>query len=185
MGNDYIKTYQGITYLAAEDVKMAMTEEETIEKIEEKLKGEDIRKSLMVYNALVENQSFHTPVGISYLRILRERMIKGGIAQEEICNYEMPYVLSPGLRKKKEYRRDQEHYETQIRLHRKYRTSLSFNIAFLLIILGMFVIMLTSKQPTILNYESKLRDKYSSWEQELNERERDLRTRERNLKLNE
>ena len=54
-------------------------------------------------------------------------------------------------------------------------------ITMLLIIIGMFVINATSQNPTILNYEEKLVDKYASWEEELDAREQELNEREQKL----
>lgn len=54
-------------------------------------------------------------------------------------------------------------------------------ITMLLIIIGMFVINATSQNPTILNYEEKIVDKYASWEEELDAREQELNEREQKL----
>lgn len=54
-------------------------------------------------------------------------------------------------------------------------------ITMLLIIIGMFVINATSQNPTILNYEEKIINKYASWEEELDAREQELNEREQKL----
>ena len=54
-------------------------------------------------------------------------------------------------------------------------------ITMLLIIIGMFVINATSQNPTILNYEEKIVEKYASWEEELDAREQELNEREQKL----
>ena len=54
-------------------------------------------------------------------------------------------------------------------------------ITMLLIIIGMFAINATSQNPTILNYEEKIVDKYASWEEELDAREQELNEREQKL----
>ena len=55
---------------------------------------------------------------------------------------------------------------------------LIFCIALLLCVLGMFYVSTTINSPTILDYEEKLIDKYSSWEQDLTEREEAIREKE-------
>ena len=50
--------------------------------------------------------------------------------------------------------------------------------ALLLCVAGMFYVSTTINSPTILNYEQELIDKYSSWEQELTEREQAIREKE-------
>ena len=54
-------------------------------------------------------------------------------------------------------------------------------ITMLLIFIGMFAINATSQNPTILNYEEKIVDKYASWEEELDAREQELNEREQKL----
>lgn len=55
-------------------------------------------------------------------------------------------------------------------------------VTMLLIIIGMFAINATSQNPTILNYEEKIINKYASWEQQLDQREQELNEREQQLK---
>ena len=51
-------------------------------------------------------------------------------------------------------------------------------ITLLLCVIGMFYVNSTINSPTILNYEEELLNKYSSWEQELTEREAAVKERE-------
>ena len=51
-----------------------------------------------------------------------------------------------------------------------------------IVIIALFVITGTSKNPNIINYENALIDKYSSWESELNQKEKDLRVKEKEIK---
>lgn len=65
-----------------------------------------------------------------------------------------------------------------IRLKRINNVLIVVCIAFFLCILGMFYVNSTINSPNILNYEQKLLDKYSSWEQDLTEREEALRQKD-------
>ena len=53
-------------------------------------------------------------------------------------------------------------------------SSKSLNIGLAVAIIIMFAIAASSSNPTILNYENQIIDKYSDWEKELDEREREL-----------
>lgn len=53
----------------------------------------------------------------------------------------------------------------------KYKWSLFFNILLVIVIIIMAYITLNSNHVNILNYETKLQDKYASWAQELQEQE--------------
>lgn len=59
--------------------------------------------------------------------------------------------------------------------------TLTLSIVFFIAIVGMFIISSTSDNINILNYENKLIDKYSVWEQELNDREQELDAWEKQL----
>lgn len=56
-------------------------------------------------------------------------------------------------------------------------------IILLFVVAAMFIISLSSDLPTIVNYKTKIINQYSSWEDELNQREKDLDQRE--LKIRE
>ena len=66
-------------------------------------------------------------------------------------------------------------------LGQKYKLSMMINLILILSVIGMFFISMTSSNPTILNYEAKLLDKYAAWEQELTEREQEIRAKEDRL----
>lgn len=51
--------------------------------------------------------------------------------------------------------------------------------------MAMFVITATANSTTILNYETRLIDKYASWEQELTERETAVKEMERSLGISQ
>jgi hypothetical protein len=49
-------------------------------------------------------------------------------------------------------------------------------------VIGMFYVSTTINSPTILNYKEVITDEYSSWKQELDEREKELDEREAKLR---
>ena len=59
------------------------------------------------------------------------------------------------------------------------------NVFLVLLVIAMFAITLTGKNPNILNYERALTDQYAGWEQELTEREAAVREKERALQREE
>ena len=73
----------------------------------------------------------------------------------------------------------------KIEYHRRFIASLSLNIVLILVIIAMFIIMLKSDNPNVLNYEYAVQDRYASWEQELTERENAIREKERELLIGE
>ena len=65
------------------------------------------------------------------------------------------------------------------------RASLFINVVLMLLIALMFYISMTSTNPTALNYERAVQNKYAEWERELSERESAVREKERELLLEE
>ena len=57
------------------------------------------------------------------------------------------------------------------------------NVALVIIIAAMAVIMMTSSNPTIIDYENKLQDKYSGWEEELSSREAVIKEKENQINM--
>ena len=70
-------------------------------------------------------------------------------------------------------------------LRSKLRKSVILNVFLVLLVIVMFAITLTGKNPNILNYERALTDQYAGWEQELTEREAAVREKERALQREE
>ena len=59
--------------------------------------------------------------------------------------------------------------------------SLFLNIVFIVMILIMFAMTLTSDSPNIINYKNKLENEYAKWEEDLTRREQELKEREAEL----
>ncbi|MBE5948350.1 MAG: DUF3987 domain-containing protein [Lachnospiraceae bacterium] len=66
----------------------------------------------------------------------------------------------------------------------KYKWSVFFNVLLVIVIIIMAYITLNSDHVNILNYETKLQDKYASWAQELQEQEEALNKLRNELKVN-
>ena len=60
----------------------------------------------------------------------------------------------------------------------RFTTSVIINLALVVVIIAMIIITLTSKNPNIINYETKLQDKYSAWQEQLQSEEASLKARE-------
>ncbi len=76
--------------------------------------------------------------------------------------------------------------ERQVLLYkRRANVFMWITVVLAVVVVGMFAITMTSDQPNILNYETKIINKYSSWEEELSEREKAVTEREQELAENE
>ena len=63
----------------------------------------------------------------------------------------------------------------------KLKISLCVNAILVVCVVAMFAMTLTSDSPTIVDYQSKLLNRYASWEQELTEREKAVSEKEQDL----
>ena len=63
----------------------------------------------------------------------------------------------------------------------KLKISLCVNAILVVCVVAMFAMTLTSDSPTIVDYQSKLLNRYASWEQELTEREKAVSEKEQEL----
>ena len=55
------------------------------------------------------------------------------------------------------------------------------NIILILLVIAMFAISMSGNRPTVLNYRRTIENEYSSWKQQLDEREQAVREKEREL----
>ncbi len=87
--------------------------------------------------------------------------------------------------KKKEKSRANKDIDAKENKYReRFHISLILNIVLVAVIIILFFIAASKDNPTVLNYEEKLLNKYSSWAEELESRERELNEREESLPLN-
>lgn len=140
---------------------------EGIQYIKKKHNMNDMKKVLALYNKLVEQELFHTQVGIAFMEQLKEQLI----ASKEINNQDIWGYKE----EKKEVGRKEDYYKY------KYYNSLIINIILVIALVIGFFITTNSKNVNIINYENKLIDKYSVWEEQLKERESIVTEREKAL----
>ena len=174
----------GFRFGSDKDAELAKNEQEKISWMEKRVQYEHPESVLSVYNKAIENRIFQTPVGFQYLQKLYSFLEENGLADqaESIPLYQVySYDLNEKLKDHTAKRRVQPSQYRSLRA--TLRKSVLLNILLVFVVIAMFVITLTGKNPNILNYEQKLTDKYAGWEQELTEREAAIREKERELQI--
>ncbi len=156
----------------------AAEEEKKIYYIRSRLRREDPASMLVVYNKLIKNQILKTPVGITFLKEMQDDLkATGGI--DPVMIDAIPWgatYMDRGRIKKEE---TVEEKNEEIERCKKRLSVMGWIVAALVIsIIAMFIITMNSENPNILNYETALQNRYSSWEQELKEREKNVRQKE-------
>ena len=183
--------------------KKAAKELKAVEYILGQIKDSDENAVLTVYKKLLNQRMFSTEIGMSFLAQLRQNLLDSEVFTPEdippvYSLEEPPKDVTPEektedtnsssdekVSKAKKEKADKKVVakvtsdSSEIkRLKAINKVLLIFCIALLLCVLGMFYVSTTINSPTILDYEEKLIDKYSSWEQDLTEREEAIREKE-------
>jgi hypothetical protein len=178
----------GFLFLNGADAVLADKERKQIEYLEKKLDYQKPEQVLSVFQKLIEERTFKTPVGMLYLKKMQDFLLKKAYLDKERIPYipvDTPCDLSVPkqqveLKSVKNVAKKRE--EIKISNH---KISVFMNVILIFALILMFVIALKSETPNMLNYKSALENKYATWEQELTEKEAQLREKERELKLQE
>jgi len=186
--------------------KEAAKELKAVEYILGQIRDSDEKAVLTVYKKLLNQRMFSTEIGMSFLAQLRQNLLDSEVFTPEdippvYSLEEPPKDVTPEektedtnsssdekVSKAKKEKADKKVVakvtsdSSEIkRLKAINKVLLILCIALLLCVLGMFYVSTTINSPTILDYEEKLIDKYSSWEQDLTEREEAIREKEQEL----
>lgn len=186
--------------------KKAAKELKAVEYILGQIKDSDEKAVLTVYKKLLNQRMFSTEIGMSFLAQLRQNLLDSEVFTPEdippvYSLEEPPKDVTPEektedknssfdekVSKAKKEKADKKVVakvtsdSSEIkRLKAINKVLLILCIALLLCVLGMFYVSTTINSPTILDYEEKLIDKYSSWEQDLTEREEAIKEKEQEL----
>lgn len=178
----------GFAFADPHKAEQAKKEQQALQYLSAQINMDRPEAVLQVYSQMIERKLFSTQVGYSYLKKLQEYLLSQPQFSEEtippIPIDDMAAAVqeteSPGRvrreQKKRRARADRRDY-------RKLCSFLGTVCAILAIsVAGMLVLAATGDNPTIINYEEKLINKYADWETELMEREAEVLRREQALK---
>ncbi len=174
----------GFVFYTEKDARIAESELKKIEYLEARIDYSRPESILRIFEKTLHERIFKTPVGLQYLKSLRDFLI----AQPEINPEEVPDIPLYGnyggeLRSRSNPARNRISPAKEKRDKDKSRFTISviLNILLVVAIIAMFVITIKSDNPNALNYERAVIDKYATWEQELTEREQIIREKEKEL----
>ena len=171
-----------------EQADQARKEREYIIKLKKRMDPENLDSMYMLYLKLTEKSYFHTPVGFSFLSELHAYLEENGYRLTErpipVRNEkktEADYEKS--LRRNYE-RMSKKLEETEKLLEKMNLVKIRLTIAVIalaVVVTGMIFIAVTNKNTGYFNAEQKVQDKYSYWEEQLDEREKQLQEWEKEL----
>lgn len=186
------ETYEagGFVFRTKKEAELAQREIEGTKYLRQKLDMENPNAVFSIYQNLIEQDLFETPVGYCFLKELRDYLLMiPAISNEEVLAIPIRYPQTEEEEKKqkKEQKKEEQRKERQREKEKaknkkeqkkegkNYKGRCQFfmvtSLILLISVVSMMLLAATSDNVNILNYENKLIDKYSSWEQELEERE--------------
>ena len=179
----------GYTFLTEKDAQLARTEEQRIEYLEARIDYTSPESIRYVYEQTIQERLFKTPVGLRYLRKLREFLIaRPEIEPGDIMDIPLYMTFDGELRGSANPARSRVTPSKKRDIDKekaRFTLSVILNVLLAIAIAAMFYISYVSEQPNAINYERAITSKYASWEQELTEREQAVREKERELKINQ
>lgn len=160
----------------------AKREEESIAYIRAKIDLTSADAVEKLYHKLIEKRNFITPIGIDFLKELRDFLLRSGHSEEKLPAV---YITLPARKggvveglsaaDKQRYKQLAERYKDKLRNAR-------IIVVFLVIIVvAMFLITMFGPNTPLADAEERAQDRYAAWEQELTEREKEIREREQEL----
>ena len=181
-----INSYQ---FETKEEYEQALQEKKGINYLNAQLDINNTDKVFQLYTELIEKKVFVTVVGIDYLKKLRIVILK----DDKYSVDTLPAIRITTVNKQVKNRVEKyisAKYETEVKQYKKenagikgkLNTSIIFNVVLIMMLIAMFFISKSSSNPTIIDYERKLQDKYASWESDLKEKEQKLKDLEWKLK---
>lgn len=178
---------EGFQFGTEQDANLAKNEKLRVERLEERMDYTSPEMIYAVYKKAVDNRVFKTPVGYEFLKKLQRILAETPDFEKKIEEipvqgvYNLRESTAPAALRVKASTAKPKPPKKVIGL----RASLFINVVLLLLIALMFYISMTSSNPTALNYERAVQNKYSEWEKELSERESAVREKERALLMEE
>ena len=177
----------GYLFYTEKDAQVARAEIQKIEYLEARIDYSAPDTIRYIYEKAIHERLFKTPVGLEYLKKLREFLLSRLEADPKSIIDIPLYIAYDG-----EIRKRTEPTRSRIAPHQnkdmekiRFTISVVLNVLLAVAILCMFYISYSSEQPNITNYERVLLDRYASWEQELTEREQMIREKEKELQIHE
>lgn len=176
----------GYEFATKEEAQLAKDELNAIKYLSQKTNSKDPKQVYSLYNKIIERKLFSTHVGMNYLKNLQTFLYKSS----EIPNDKIqPIPINAETQDEINIRRERSEFKSELRdmsiKVAKYKNNFTrvmiINVVLVIIIIAMFVILNTSSNPNIINYEVNIQNKYSQWQEQLQSQEESLNARENAL----
>ena len=183
-----LKELDGFLFSDEESYQAALKEAKAVEYLKKQMSGKDGKSILKIYNQLLDQNVFHTQIGYTFLHDINVALHRQSKIADSVIS---PIKVEPIVKKEAApVQVEKEEKPPKVIVKTIGSESVKQNkylkivvVVLVLVIAGMFAITLTSRTPTVLNYETQLQNKYAAWEQQLTEREAQIKLKEAELNL--
>ena len=174
----------GYRFNSPADAAAAREEIKKQKYIEQHLDFDKPEEVLEIYDKMITNKIFVTPLGFYFLKKI-QMFLQGSseIPDEKIKPLPLGSVYTQrakneamAVNRPKPVRKDDMR-----EIRQKYVLSVCFNIFLVIAVIAMFIIAMNSETPNILNYKQVIENQYSEWDESLTEREKAVRQKEKEL----
>ncbi len=172
----------GFVFATAADAQIAREETKKIQYISDKLDYNQPETILEVYNKMIVNRIFVTPIGYAFLRELQIYLYRQ-LEIEDSKVKSIPLYTIFGAKAGELSKLDAIYVQPKAKkdYHKEYIAAVWVCILLVVLVISLFTVALNAKNPNIMNYKNVLENQYSEWEQDLTERENALREKEAEL----
>ena len=172
----------GYEFLSENDAQKAEMDLSKIRVLEARVKASKPANIKAVYEKSIENKIFKTPIGWGYLIGLREKLLESGYTEGDLTPIPLNVSMTrhsalDTLNVKQRIMPAEPKKGVNFRLI----FSIILNIVLFILVGLMFYVATTSETDNIINYRKNITNRYSSWEQDLTDREKAVREAEKKL----
>ena len=188
-----------------EETKDERKERRAVEYLRSQLDWNQPETLLATYIQIIEQDVFHTQVGMEFLREIHDGLLESpAIDNARIPDYAKPKSQAPPAPSANAPSKAPQRGPKEAPVRQRVEASASVPSAprsgqgtgedarpvpilgfslFLNVVLGvmvivMFILTVTSDSPNIINYKNQLEDEYAAWDEELTMREQEVKKRE-------
>ncbi len=185
--NPEMLTVEGFMFLSVEDADKARLDAKKIKILGQKVKSTKVSDLQEVYEKAISNKIFSTPIGWTYLALLRDNLIEAGVPEDELTPIPVDYKITNVALS------DEYHPKIRVEVPKKKKRNPkvtmillgAMNVILVILVAAMFYVALNAETDNIINYKKNVTNRYAEWEQSLTEREKAVRQKEKELNIDD
>lgn len=177
---------EGYKFNSTTDAEAAKDEVKKISYIESHINYENPESVLTIYEKVIKNRIFVTPIGFDYLKKVQKFLKEcPDVEDEKISPLPLNnvYILEKQMKEAPKPKPKIIPAKKRNKEQDRFFISLAVNVALAILLIATFIMAMTSDNPNVINYKVNLENRYSEWEAELTEREKAVREKEQELNI--